>query len=148
MKRKNAGTSLFLMEMIIIVLFFSIACAVCVQAFVNAHLLDKHTMELNHAVIAAQGFADVMRGSDGTLESLLAAYPDAVIKEGNEGLQVFYDREFHPIGKEGNTGTASYCSDITLTSGDRLHTIRISVRNMEDETEIYALNATKFTGLP
>ena len=142
MKRKNAGTSLFLMEMIIIILFFSVASAVCIQSFVNAHLLDKHTMELNHAVIIAQGFADVMRGTDATLESLLDSCPTAV-REGDAGLLSYYDENFKPCSE----GAESvYLADLTLGQEEKLRTVTISVRTLEDNTEIYTLTATKYIG--
>ncbi len=129
------------MEMIIIVLFFSVASATCVQAFVNSHLLDKDTMELNHAVIAAQGFADVMRGTDGSLESLLEAYPDAV-RQGESGFCAFYDKEFAPCGE----GDASYRADVSLSSDGKLRVIAISVMQLEDDEQIYELSATKYMG--
>ncbi len=140
MKRKNAGTSLFLMEMIIIVLFFSVASATCVQAFVNSHLLDVHTKELNHAVIIAQGFADVMRGTDGELDSLLSAYPDA---SGNDsGLTAWYDKEFSPCSE----AEAAYVAEAEIKPDGRLNAITVTVRSIEDNTEIYTLSATKYIG--
>ncbi|MCR4656260.1 MAG: hypothetical protein K5770_08550 [Lachnospiraceae bacterium] len=140
MKNKNAGTSLFLMEMIIIVLFFSVASATCVQAFVNSHLLDEHTKELNHAVIIAQGFADVMRGTDGELDSLLAAYPDAAA--GESGLTAWYDKEFYPCEEAG----ASYVAEVQIKAEGKLNAITVTVRTTEENTEIYTLSATKYMG--
>ena len=140
MKRRNAGTSLFLMEMIIIVLFFSVASATCVQAFVNSHLLDIHTKELNHAVIIAQGFVDVMRGTDGELECLLLANPEAV--KNDAGLDAWYDKDFSPCGQQ----EAAYCAEVVLKPDGRLNAITVTVKELEDNTEIYTLNATKYIG--
>ena len=142
MKRKNAGTSLFLMEMIIIVLFFSVASAVCVQAFVNAHLLDRQTRELNHAVIIAQGFADVVRGTDGSIESILKAYPMAV-ESGELELTAYYDKDFEPCSAQDES---AYIASIELKPEKKLQTVTVSVRILEDDSEIYTLTASKYTG--
>ena len=40
-------SSLFLLELIIAILFFSLTSAVCVQIFVRAHLISRQTQELN-----------------------------------------------------------------------------------------------------
>lgn len=52
MVRKNRPRSsgLFLMELILAILFFSIASAVCVQVFVKSHLLSVESRALNQAV--------------------------------------------------------------------------------------------------
>ncbi|MBQ7564325.1 MAG: hypothetical protein IJT16_10085 [Lachnospiraceae bacterium] len=140
MKQKNAGTSLFLMEMIIIVLFFSVSSAVCVQAFVNSHLIDRKTQELNHAVYAAQSVAEVMKGTDGTIESLLSAYPEA--KAAENGLSLYYNSEFKSCN--GSDPHLSYLLEASLSREGTLETIQISVIKTEDQSEIYALTATKY----
>ena len=43
-------SSLFLLELIIAILFFSLTSAVCVQIFVRAHLISRQTQELNMAL--------------------------------------------------------------------------------------------------
>ena len=43
-------SSLFLLELIIAILFFSLTSAVCVQIFVRAHLISRQTQELNTAL--------------------------------------------------------------------------------------------------
>ena len=142
MKKRNAGTSLFLMEMIIIVLFFSISSAVCVQAFVNSHLIDKKTQELNHAVYKSQSLAEVMRGTDGTLQSLLSMYPEAEEKE--NGLSLYFNSDF--IACSPSDPDISYLLDAELSTEGTLELIRISVTRTEDQSEIYSLSATKYRG--
>ncbi len=129
------------MEMIIIILFFSISSAVCIQSFVNAHLLDKKTMELNHAVIIAQGFADTMRGSDGTIDTLLSYYPKAV-KEGDSKLRQYYDSDFLPCSE--NDENAVYLSEAVLTTKSKISTIDIVVSKPSENTDIFSLKASGF----
>ena len=44
--------------MIIAILFFSLASAVCIQLFARSHLLSTQTVNQNHAVIQAQNLAE------------------------------------------------------------------------------------------
>ena len=50
-------SSLFLLELIIAILFFSLTSAVCVQIFVRAHLISRQTQELNTALEKVSGSA-------------------------------------------------------------------------------------------
>ena len=43
-------SSLFLLELMIAILFFCLASAVCVQIFVKAHTISRETQELNTAL--------------------------------------------------------------------------------------------------
>ncbi|HOO28467.1 MAG TPA: hypothetical protein PLU43_08375 [Lachnospiraceae bacterium] len=142
-KQPKSKTSLFLMELIITILFFSIAGAVCMQLFVKAHTISEKTKELNHAVTAAQGFAEVMRGTDGSIESILAVYPDA-IQGSDTFFEVFYDQDFQPCEPE----NAVYVSDITLLPNGAIQNMEIRIVKLSDYEEIYSLNATKYMNIP
>lgn len=140
----RSRTSLFLMEMIVTVLFFSLASAVCVQCFVNAHLIGTQTQELNHAVAAATGYAEVMRGTDGSIDSILAVYPKAVKGEDDSYFTVFYDADFIPCSAE----EARYVGDVTLTPNGAIQNMNIKIARIEDSSIIYELNATKYMNTP
>ena len=59
MQTKNSSKSgIFLMELILSILFFSIAAAVCVKLFVTAHRLSDQSVNLNHAVSMAESIAE------------------------------------------------------------------------------------------
>lgn len=142
-KQAKSKTSLFLMELIITILFFSIAGAVCVQFFVKAHTIGIQTKELNHAVTAAQGFAEVMRGTDGSIDSILAVYPDAV--QGNDTFfEVFYDKDFLPCEPD----AAVYVSDVTLLPNGAIQNMEIRIVKLSSLEEIYSLTATKYMNTP
>ena len=49
--RKNSSSSLFLMELIIAILFFSLASTVCIQLFVKAHLLTEKSVNINQSIL-------------------------------------------------------------------------------------------------
>lgn len=73
----NSKTSLFLMELIIVILFFSISGAVCVQLFFNAHKTDVQTSRTAEATLLIQNMAEVFSSSDGTIDSVAETYADS-----------------------------------------------------------------------
>ena len=65
MKRTPAKrSSLFLLELIIAILFFSLTSAVCVQIFVRAHLISRQTSEQNMALEKISGVTEVFLAGD------------------------------------------------------------------------------------
>lgn len=64
---KSSKSSLFLLELIIAILFFSIASAACIQLFAKAHTLDIKTGEQNHTIIWSQNLAELWRAGNGDL---------------------------------------------------------------------------------
>lgn len=95
---KNTRSSLFLMELIIAILFFSIGSAVCVQAFVQAHLTSREARDLSFASSGVSSAASVVRYAGSGLSDLQAYYPSAV-SDGDETV-VYYDSGFDPCGGE------------------------------------------------
>ena len=65
------------MELILSILFFSIAAAVCVKLFVTAHRLSDQSVNLNHAVSMAESIAEAFYGCNGNAGELEALFPDA-----------------------------------------------------------------------
>lgn len=59
---KSSKSSLFLMELIIAILFFALASAVCIQLFVKSHLLGKTTTAENKALLMCQNFSEIYLG--------------------------------------------------------------------------------------
>ena len=49
----------FLLELMIAILFFCLASAVCVQIFVKAHTTSRETQELNTALEKVSGYTEL-----------------------------------------------------------------------------------------
>ena len=82
-KSRAQSSSLFLMELILAILFFSITSAVCVQFFVKSHLLSRDSKILSQAVNECANIAEIYDASDSIDDALLSladAYPDLVSK--------------------------------------------------------------------
>lgn len=82
-KRNRAqASSLFLLELTMAILFFSIASAVCVQIFVKSRAMSLHAEELNAAVREVSSAAEIVRASKSRAEAeemIRSFYGDAVI---------------------------------------------------------------------
>lgn len=127
------------MELIITILLFAACGAVCVRLFVTSYVMTQDTVELNESVSIAQGFAEVMRGSDGDIDSVMAQYPDA-IRGGDGFFEVFYDEDFEVCSFE----DASYVSDVTMTPNGAIQNMEVRIVRLRDYKEIYTLDATKY----
>lgn len=57
--RGMSRSQLFLIELIVVILFFSIAVAITVQVFTKAHELTQNSRELNGAILAVQTAAEM-----------------------------------------------------------------------------------------
>lgn len=94
----------FLMELILSILFFSVASAVCIQLFAKAHLLDQKTGYQNQAVIWAENLASLWQAENGDLsivrDTLCADYAAApgsvVLSDSDSLLLVYLDKDGMP----------------------------------------------------
>ncbi len=103
-QRSNSKTSLFLMELIVAVFFFSLSAAVCVRLFVDAHLLAQKTVNLNNALTWSQSLAESFTGEKGNLEKIGKLYPSAFVTE--KSLILFFDKDWKIISDD--LSSASY----------------------------------------
>lgn len=107
----HSKTSLFLMELIIAILFFSISGSICVKLFVEAHLLSKASVEINNSVLWAQNVSELFCGLEGNLQSIADFYKDnsivLVSYEDNPEvgtLVMFFDENFELISYPAQNG--------------------------------------------
>ena len=79
-KNRISSSFLFLMELILALLLFSIASAACISVFVKAHAMSEEATALSHAADEASSVVEVIRSSrsaDEVREKILTVYPDA-----------------------------------------------------------------------
>ncbi len=136
--RANAS-SLFLMELILAILFFSLACSVCVPLFVKSHLLSNESRTLNYASNQCSNAAELLSAS-GSLDqfgSLLAEqYPD--LEQTDTGWTVFYDDRFGACTRQ----DAAWCMALSCTEESGMLTADITVSGLsgnQSGQEVYTL---------
>lgn len=74
-KKNSSRSGLFLLELIISILFFSMASAVCIRLFVQAHVMDRDNRNLTQSVKLCENLAEVYTACNGDLDALMEVYP-------------------------------------------------------------------------
>lgn len=103
---KSSKSSLFLMELIISILFFALASAVCIQLFVKAHLLDQKTNRQNQTVIWTQNLSSLWKACEGDLlalsdrlqEDFQTEDPAIYLTNPGTSLFLYFDSDFELTG--------------------------------------------------
>ena len=115
----NTRSSLFLIELIIAILFFSLGSAVCVQAFVKAHTISTEASDLSFASSTVSSAASVVKYTDGTLDSLRTYFPLAFQQD--DDVEICYDATRAACGPQ----DASYTLHIRTDAQDGAETASI-----------------------
>lgn len=144
-QRHNNTSSLFLLELILAVLFFSVASALCIQVFTKAHLMSQDARDLNFAVNEVSSMAEQI--SAGTLHSDTAASSDDTASDPStqmpdDSLQdaaAYYDSSYASCKK----ADAVYVLTVHYEPEDTLLKAHISMDTIADNRNIYALDVTK-----
>ena len=76
------------MELIIALLFFSLASTVCIRLFVMSHTLSSRTVDLNYAVTQAQNMAEAFLGCQGNLDQMMELFENSRLYDTGRGFQV------------------------------------------------------------
>ena len=145
MNHHSSKASLFLMELIITILIFSAASAVCVQLFAKSHLISIKTLVLNNAVIQTESAAEVFLSTEGNLphmEKILDTSLSGALSDSS--LTLYYDKDFIPSGK----ADASYELCIQKEVEEVFIHGSISYFDLSSDSgnSVYQLKVTKYTG--
>lgn len=100
---KKSRSSLFLMELIIVVLFFSLTSAVCLQVFVKAHSIDRETKNINSAVMWGDNLSEIFYEVGPDLNRILEiSAPGSTVS--SDGIAVLYlDKDYNLIDSADNS---------------------------------------------
>lgn len=120
-QRHNNTSSLFLLELILAVLFFSVASALCIQIFIKAHLMSQDARNLNFAVNEVSSMAEQM--------------PDDSLQD----AAAYYDSSYASCKK----ADAVYVLTVHYEPEDTLLKAHISMDTVADNRNIYTLDVTK-----
>lgn len=120
-QRHNNTSSLFLLELILAVLFFSVASALCIQIFTKAHLMSQDARDLNFAVNEVSSMAEQM--------------PDDSLQD----AAAYYNSSYASCEK----ADAVYVLTVHYEPEDTLLKAHISMDAIADNRNIFALDVTK-----
>ena len=91
-KHSRSKSGLFLMELIIVILFFSVSAAICMRIFGAAKIKSDFSRDLSNASVYAQSCAEVYKAYDADLEKTAEAIDG---KWDDNTLSVYYDFDWN-----------------------------------------------------
>lgn len=123
---RKSKAALFLMELLIVLLFFSIACGVCLQLFAYAHLTNKNSKALSDANAIFTNVAEKFYSSD--------EYSDI------EQTSIYYDYHLQECTKE----YASFIVSISTSSNENITICHISISDTETGSEYVSQDVDRY----
>lgn len=130
---ERSKSSMFLLEILINILLFSVLCVCSLQFFIKSYQLTENTTTLHHAVTACNNVAAVYEAGDGSLTSITDAFPNAISENGQ--TFIYFDENY----QECDSQNVFYYITIEEMNSD-ISSIRISFyKNGEDVS--YSINA-------
>ncbi|MDL2237765.1 hypothetical protein LJC56_08060 [Christensenellaceae bacterium OttesenSCG-928-K19] len=133
---RTSKTKLFLMELIIIILFFSIAGAVCMNLFTQAKLMSVSSTETTNAMLEAQAAAEVVRNTNGDVRT--TEWLQGAVEEEN-GYSVYYDEKWKA---QQDSAGAVYRMQVVFSEEGSLVNADIVVSKAEKE--LFQLTAARY----
>lgn len=125
MRKQHAPkATLFLMELVIVIFFFSICAAICANMFGSAQQMADDSENLSRAVVEARSAASCYKAADGDLEKT-ARLLDGVQLE--DSAAVYFDEAWNKIA---DPETAQFV-------------VQLKQREHPGEADIYILHLNK-----
>ena len=136
--RALSGSGMFLIELLIGLLIFAIASAICLRIFVAANHISTGSVELNHAVVAAQNSAECFKSTGGDMPET-AGLLGGDLSEGDTALTLYFDADWNKVALAGNGyfaeirqvsrggGVIDGEVSVSRMSGDLIFSIPVSV---------------------
>ncbi len=136
MSNSNSKASLFLMELIMSILFFSLSAAVCVQLFVKSHALSQQSLKLNYAVIASESLAECFYGTNGDPEEIIGVMEGSYLNASAKTIHVYYNKNFERISISDFPHECRYILTGVLREEDDMRILDITYVDYRDKEKV------------
>lgn len=137
-QRRTRHSSMFLLELMIAILFFCLASAVCIRLFVKSHTISQETENLNMALNQVSMAAEVFQSGMDMETFLQSEFPD--YGENEDGFLIYYNDKWKACKVEDARFQLSIQITVSGTEADG----RFSMEDMRTNEEIYAVSLDKF----
>jgi len=141
----------FLVEFIIVILFFSIATGIIVRVFAGANSIRQKANDLTIAAAKVQSIAEYAKASEGKKDYIEQLEKQGAIEEQEETYVYYYDKEWalQKGSQNYNYKIEVQCESQSLKAGEVLK-VQISANKAKLQmgntslSEIYALQSIKY----
>lgn len=123
--KQHSKTSLFLMELILAILLFSLCAGICVRLFVQAHQTEQYASDLTKATLLCDSMAAVLQSSPQP-DMLQDCFPELLSPDTSgrssdqtdaslpfQGYTAFYNKAWEPCGETDAVWRLSILPDVT-----------------------------------
>ena len=135
---RNSRASLFLMELMISILFFSLSSAVCIQLFVKAHTINETTEYKSSATLIAQDISEYFHNKCGDKLQLLSYFTEY---EADGNNTVLY---FTQNGNSCSATSAYYTATLTFGQDGSFNTLILQVSRTNSNEVLYSSILKKY----
>lgn len=109
----RSKSGLFLIELIVVILIFSLSAATCLRLFFQSRQIAAESKNLSYASLAVQSTADCYKSSGGDIEKVAEMLGGSIV---NDQLYLYYDADW---SRAEDDGAAPYYVRIQeLVAGD------------------------------
>ena len=131
-KHSRSKSGLFLMELIIVILFFSISAAICMRIFSTAKIKSDYSRDISNASVVAQSCADSFKAYNGDPEKTAIAIEGAKLSD--SVVIAYYDSDWK---RTDSKNKAEYSLILKISKdNDYKTTGKISVENNDGKNFI------------
>ena len=142
--QRSSRSGLFLLVLMIVILFFAVTSAICMNLFVQAHLTSTAGSELTAAVREVQSAAELFKAADGDLKKLAESLGVQPID--GPVLNLYYDKDWVLTKHmEDAVYTVSVVLDEIMTP-DWQGCQKAQVIARAEEAEIFRVPVKKYVG--
>lgn len=146
--KTRSKSSLFLMELIIVLMFFSLSAAICMKVFAISKVKTDSARDLAQASFAAESFAEVYKEYHGDMGKVGEYYSVKSATSETKKMVFFYDSEWNRIT---DGGEAVYSMNISTDRDKNLlrasiNVVRVDKENAESIIEIVAATTKDVAG--
>ena len=134
--KSRSKSSLFLMELIIVIMFFSLSAAICMQIFAQAKTKTDYSRNVTNAAFAAESIADMYKAKDGDLKAIAEKLD--VDKKTENSLEIYYDNDWNTVSKN----NAKFVIRVTETEEPSIAKAFIEVETTKDKENIFDIVST------
>ena len=137
-KQHAPKATLFLMELITVIFFFSICAAICISVFGSGQQMARNSHNLSNAVMEARSAASCYKAVEGDLSDA-AALLDAQLQDGQ--LICYFEQTWQKSN--------AFCADgfvLTVKPLEKAGEASITVQNSKADSSLYQLRVKSKTG--
>ena len=134
---RNSRASLFLMELMISILFFSLSSAVCIQLFVKAHTINGTTEDKSNATLIAQDISEYFHHANGNKEKFLSYFTE--YEETEEGVLIYFTQNSNCC----SSSNAYYTATLLFSEDNSYNLLSFRITCVNNTDTLYAAELKK-----